>query len=185
MGVAKTCISEICEKEHELKAFGMLNGMWGLGKRERERQRERERERKLTLTLIKINCENTHRNGIIACVQQSHHCHVCDAGILYFERLSLSHSYYHILHIHSPSSGVLRVPALSAGLIVGPAVGGFLSRPAIQYPSIVPSTSIWGVFPYLLPCLGEQHCTALHSCTVMLLHLHLQSCFSNSAILHS
>lgn len=32
MGVAKTCISEICEKEHELKAFGMLNGMWGLGK---------------------------------------------------------------------------------------------------------------------------------------------------------
>ena len=45
MGVAKTCISEICEKEHELKAFGMLNGMWGLGKRERERQRGIERER--------------------------------------------------------------------------------------------------------------------------------------------
>ena len=107
-----------------------------------------------------------HRNGIIACVQQSHHCHVCDAGILYFERLSSSHSYCHILHIHSPSSGVLHVPALSAGLIVGPAVGGFLSRPAIQYPSIVPSTSIWGVFPYLLPCLGEHHCTALH-CTAL------------------
>ena len=31
MGVAKTCISEICCKEHELRAFGILNGMWGLG----------------------------------------------------------------------------------------------------------------------------------------------------------
>lgn len=31
MGVAKTCISEIFVKEHELKAFGILNGMWGLG----------------------------------------------------------------------------------------------------------------------------------------------------------
>ena len=31
MGIAKTCVSEICCKDHELKAFGLLNGMWGLG----------------------------------------------------------------------------------------------------------------------------------------------------------
>jgi MFS family permease len=68
MGVAKTCISEICSKEHELKAFGMLNGIWGLG------------------------------------------------------------------------------------LIVGPAVGGLLSRPAIQYPGYFTQDSIWRKFPYLMPC---------------------------------
>lgn len=33
MGVAKTCISEVCAKEHEVKAFGLLNGVWGLGKK--------------------------------------------------------------------------------------------------------------------------------------------------------
>ena len=69
MGIAKTCISEIFPRCHELKAFGMLSGMWGLG------------------------------------------------------------------------------------LIVGPAIGGLLSRPAIQYPRYVSPQSIWGRFPYLLPCL--------------------------------
>ena len=41
------------------------------------------------------------------------------------------------------------------GLIVGPAVGGMMSRPAVQYPHVFSSTSIWGIFPYLMPCLGE------------------------------
>ena len=41
-------------------------------------------------------------------------------------------------------------------MIVGPAVGGLLSRPALQYPSVFPQSSIWGLFPYLLPCLGEM-----------------------------
>ena len=40
-------------------------------------------------------------------------------------------------------------------MIVGPAVGGLLSRPALQYPSIFPQRSIWGQFPYLLPCFGK------------------------------
>lgn len=51
MGVAKTCISEICEKEHELKAFGMLNGMWGLGK-------SLQIDRKIT---TEESCESTSR----------------------------------------------------------------------------------------------------------------------------
>jgi len=39
------------------------------------------------------------------------------------------------------------------GLIVGPAVGGLLSRPAVQYPTIFSSDSLLGRFPYLLPCV--------------------------------
>jgi MFS family permease len=39
------------------------------------------------------------------------------------------------------------------GMIVGPAIGGILARPALQYPSIFSQTSIWGRFPYLLPSL--------------------------------
>lgn len=38
------------------------------------------------------------------------------------------------------------------GMIVGPSIGGILSRPAIQYPSLVSSTSVWAKYPYLLPC---------------------------------
>lgn len=37
------------------------------------------------------------------------------------------------------------------GMIVGPAIGGALARPAIQYPSIFSERSIWGQYPYLLP----------------------------------
>jgi hypothetical protein len=69
MGIAKTCISEVFPKEHELRAFGMLNGVWGLG------------------------------------------------------------------------------------LIAGPAIGGLLSRPHVQYPLYFPADSVWGRFPYLLPCM--------------------------------
>ncbi|XP_076901263.1 protein ZINC INDUCED FACILITATOR-LIKE 1-like [Bidens hawaiensis] len=39
------------------------------------------------------------------------------------------------------------------GLIVGPAVGGFLAQPAEKYPSLVSSDSLLGRFPYSLPCL--------------------------------
>lgn len=32
MGVAKVCVTEIMtNKEHEMKGFGILNGIWGLG----------------------------------------------------------------------------------------------------------------------------------------------------------
>ncbi|XP_024977875.1 protein ZINC INDUCED FACILITATOR-LIKE 1-like isoform X1 [Cynara cardunculus var. scolymus] len=39
------------------------------------------------------------------------------------------------------------------GLIVGPALGGFLAQPAEKFPSLVSPDSLFGRFPYLLPCL--------------------------------
>ncbi|KAK9912329.1 hypothetical protein M0R45_036197 [Rubus argutus] len=39
------------------------------------------------------------------------------------------------------------------GLILGPALGGFLAQPAEKYPSIFSEDSIFGRFPYFLPCL--------------------------------
>ncbi|XP_019186375.1 PREDICTED: protein ZINC INDUCED FACILITATOR 1-like isoform X1 [Ipomoea nil] len=39
------------------------------------------------------------------------------------------------------------------GLIIGPAIGGFLAQPAEKYPSLFSADSLFGRFPYLLPCL--------------------------------
>ncbi|KAF7043292.1 hypothetical protein CFC21_052674 [Triticum aestivum] len=39
------------------------------------------------------------------------------------------------------------------GLVVGPAIGGYLAQPAKQYPNLFSEKSIFGRFPYLLPCL--------------------------------
>ncbi|KAL4572719.1 hypothetical protein LXL04_019501 [Taraxacum kok-saghyz] len=39
------------------------------------------------------------------------------------------------------------------GLIIGPALGGYLAQPAEKFPSLVSSDSLFGRFPYLLPCL--------------------------------
>ncbi|CAN0898684.1 Probable peptide/nitrate transporter At3g43790, partial [Linum grandiflorum] len=38
-------------------------------------------------------------------------------------------------------------------LIIRPAIGGFLLRPAEKYPSLFPENSIFARFPYFLPCL--------------------------------
>ncbi|KAB2627263.1 protein ZINC INDUCED FACILITATOR-LIKE 1-like [Pyrus ussuriensis x Pyrus communis] len=43
--------------------------------------------------------------------------------------------------------------AWGIGLIIGPALGGFLAQPADKYPSIFSKSSIFGRFPYFLPCL--------------------------------
>lgn len=40
------------------------------------------------------------------------------------------------------------------GLIIGPALGGFLAQPAEKYPNIFPKDSLFGRFPYFLPCLA-------------------------------
>ncbi|KAL2514727.1 Protein ZINC INDUCED FACILITATOR-LIKE 1 [Forsythia ovata] len=39
------------------------------------------------------------------------------------------------------------------GLIVGPALGGFLAQPAEKFPTVFSSDSIFGRFPYFFPCL--------------------------------
>uniref|UniRef100_A0A453MJE1 Major facilitator superfamily (MFS) profile domain-containing protein n=1 Tax=Aegilops tauschii subsp. strangulata TaxID=200361 RepID=A0A453MJE1_AEGTS len=41
----------------------------------------------------------------------------------------------------------------SIALIIGPAIGGFLARPAKKYPNLFSEESIFGRFPYFLPCL--------------------------------
>ncbi|KAL2465852.1 Protein ZINC INDUCED FACILITATOR-LIKE 1 [Abeliophyllum distichum] len=40
------------------------------------------------------------------------------------------------------------------GLVIGPAVGGFLAQPAEKYPHIFSKESLFGRFPYFLPCLS-------------------------------
>ncbi|KAM0953966.1 putative major facilitator superfamily, MFS transporter superfamily [Dioscorea sansibarensis] len=37
-------------------------------------------------------------------------------------------------------------------LVIGPAIGGFLAQPADNFPDIFPKDSLWGRFPYFLPC---------------------------------
>nr|FAA01135.1 TPA: efflux transporter of phytosiderophore (mugineic acids) [Zea mays] len=44
--------------------------------------------------------------------------------------------------------------AWGLGLIVGPYIGGYLAQPARQYPNVFSEESIFGRFPYLLPCLS-------------------------------
>ncbi|XP_031270834.1 protein ZINC INDUCED FACILITATOR 1-like isoform X1 [Pistacia vera] len=39
------------------------------------------------------------------------------------------------------------------GLVIGPAIGGFLAQPAEKYPSVFSKDSLFGRFPYFLPCL--------------------------------
>lgn len=39
------------------------------------------------------------------------------------------------------------------GLVAGPAIGGYLAQPAKQYPNLFSEKSIFGRFPYFLPCL--------------------------------
>ena len=36
---------------------------------------------------------------------------------------------------------------------VGPSLGGLLAQPALKYPHLFPTDSIWATHPYLLPCL--------------------------------
>ncbi|WVZ54620.1 hypothetical protein U9M48_005388 [Paspalum notatum var. saurae] len=43
--------------------------------------------------------------------------------------------------------------AWGMGVIIGPALGGYLAQPAKQYPHLFHENSLFGRFPYLLPCL--------------------------------
>ncbi|GAB4859277.1 Probable peptide/nitrate transporter At3g43790 [Ancistrocladus abbreviatus] len=39
------------------------------------------------------------------------------------------------------------------GLVIGPAIGGFLAQPVEKYPKVFSKNSLFGRFPYFLPCL--------------------------------
>ncbi|CAN4108529.1 unnamed protein product [Withania somnifera] len=52
--------------------------------------------------------------------------------------------------------------AWGIGLIIGPALGGFIAQPADKYPTVFSKNSIFGRFPYFLPCL----CISLFSLAV-------------------
>ncbi|KAE9592776.1 putative major facilitator superfamily [Lupinus albus] len=43
--------------------------------------------------------------------------------------------------------------AWGIGLIIGPALGGYLAQPTEKYPHVFLKGSIWDKFPYFLPCL--------------------------------
>ncbi|CAN1780320.1 Protein ZINC INDUCED FACILITATOR-LIKE 1 [Linum perenne] len=43
--------------------------------------------------------------------------------------------------------------AWGTGLIVGPSIGGFLAQPALNYPNLFSTDSLFGRFPYFLPSL--------------------------------
>ncbi|KAL6595633.1 hypothetical protein ACP70R_047973 [Stipagrostis hirtigluma subsp. patula] len=43
--------------------------------------------------------------------------------------------------------------AWGVGVIIGPAIGGYLAQPVKQYPHLFHEKSAFGRFPYLLPCL--------------------------------
>ncbi|CAN4118343.1 unnamed protein product [Withania somnifera] len=54
---------------------------------------------------------------------------------------------YHALGISAVST------AWGIGLVIGPAIGGYLAQPAEKYPNIFSKESFFGRFPYFLPCL--------------------------------
>ncbi|CAJ1958685.1 unnamed protein product [Sphenostylis stenocarpa] len=44
------------------------------------------------------------------------------------------------------------VAAWGVGLVIGPALGGYLAQPVLKYPHVFPKESFWDRFPYFLPC---------------------------------
>ncbi|KAL6626425.1 hypothetical protein ACP70R_030151 [Stipagrostis hirtigluma subsp. patula] len=60
------------------------------------------------------------------------------------------------------------------GLIFGPAIGGYLAQPSDKYPGIFSERSIFGRFPYFLPCL----------CISLLAIIALVACFWLPETLH-
>ncbi|XP_039146650.1 protein ZINC INDUCED FACILITATOR-LIKE 1-like [Dioscorea cayenensis subsp. rotundata] len=69
--------------------------------------------------------------------------------------------------------------AWGIGLVVGPAIGGFFAQPAENFPSIFAEDSLFGRFPYLLPCLIISIFAACVTITCIwlpeTLHMHKES----------
>lgn len=72
------------------------------------------------------------------------------------------------------------------GLIVGPAIGGYLAQPAVKYPSIFSEDTLFGRFPYFLPCL----CISLFAVGAFIacfwlpetLHIHKENNLGNGTV---
>ncbi|XP_026414233.1 protein ZINC INDUCED FACILITATOR-LIKE 1-like [Papaver somniferum] len=56
-------------------------------------------------------------------------------------------------HEHQALALSLISTAWGVGLVIGPALGGFLAQPAEKYPNLFPQGSLFARFPYFLPCL--------------------------------
>nr|CAB3488994.1 unnamed protein product [Digitaria exilis] len=54
--------------------------------------------------------------------------------------------------------------AWGIGLIIGPALGGYLAMPAENFPGVFSPDSLFGRFPYFLPCL----CTSIFAAAVLI-----------------
>ncbi|KAI5077286.1 hypothetical protein GOP47_0007110 [Adiantum capillus-veneris] len=69
------------------------------------------------------------------------------------------------------------------GLIIGPAIGGYLAQPSDKYPSLFPSGSLFDRFPYALPCLCISAISFLGLALSFLLPetIHTHNCVSNSS----
>lgn len=55
--------------------------------------------------------------------------------------------------------------AWGIGLIIGPALGGYLAQPAEKFPDLFSPDSFFGRFPYFLPCL----CSSLFAAVVLVI----------------
>eukprot|EP01135_Chromosphaera_perkinsii_P011782 Nk52_evm28s2496 gene=Nk52_evmTU28s2496 len=50
------------------------------------------------------------------------------------------------------------------GSIIGPIVGGALAEPAVKYPFLFSEGSLFGIYPYLLPCLISSIVSLIGAC---------------------
>ncbi|KAF8096218.1 hypothetical protein N665_0315s0004 [Sinapis alba] len=74
-------------------------------------------------------------------------CVNCLLGVIRAYASEVVSEEYHALSLSvvSTSRGI--------GLIVGPAIGGYLAQPAEKYPNLFSQDSVFGRFPYFLPSL--------------------------------
>ncbi|CAA7393009.1 unnamed protein product [Spirodela intermedia] len=93
---------------------------------------------------------------------QIEHSQFVDLGqhsTLIIPLFSLASSIWHAYAVevsptkYQASATSLVATAWGIGLIIGPAIGGYLAQPADKFPNVFSKESIFGRFPYLLPCL--------------------------------
>ncbi|XLR05665.1 protein ZINC INDUCED FACILITATOR-LIKE 1 [Arachis ipaensis] len=70
--------------------------------------------------------------------------------------------------------------AWGIGLVIGPALGGYLAQPVVKYPNVFPKNSIWDKFPYFLPSL----IISIFSFVVLILCIWLPETLHNHPRIH-